>query len=149
MFTIDRMIPENDLDAILDIETESFTSPWTREMFMWEANNSDVSHVYVLRTEGIVVAFCSCWLIFDELHINNIAVRTAFRRRGFANALVDHVLFEAARLGALRATLEVRRSNAAALQLYEQNGFVVKGVRRNYYTKPDEDALVLWRRHTG
>lgn len=144
MFTIERMVPENDLDAILEIEAESFTNPWTREMFMWEAQNSDVSHVYVLRTEGIIVAFCSCWLVFDELHINNIAVRTAFRRRGIAKALVDYILREAGRLGALRATLEVRRSNVAALQLYEQSGFVLKGVRPNYYTKPDEDALVLW-----
>jgi len=83
--------------------------------------------------------------VLDELHINNIAVLPDVRRAGVATALLDHVLTYGAALGARRATLEVRRSNESARLLYERFGFTVAGVRRAYYTKPVEDALVLWR----
>jgi [ribosomal protein S18]-alanine N-acetyltransferase len=72
-------------------------------------------------------------------------VLPARRRTGVATALLVFVLGEGARLGARRATLEVRRSNAVARSLYERFGFAVAGVRRAYYTHPVEDALVLWR----
>ena len=81
----------------------------------------------------------------DELHINNLAVRPSLRRRGVASALLRHILAEGARRGAIRATLEVRRSNEAARVLYERFGFSVSAVRHDYYTHPVEDALVLWR----
>jgi ribosomal-protein-alanine N-acetyltransferase len=83
--------------------------------------------------------------VLDELHINNLAVVPAFRRAGVATALLERVLQEGAALGARRTTLEVRESNEAARLLYERFGFTVSGIRRGYYTKPVEDALVLWR----
>ena len=94
---------------------------------------------------GAIAAFCCVWVVLDELHINNVAVRPEFRRRGFARMLLEHVMDEATRRGATRATLEVRRSNVGALRLYERLGFSVAGVRPNYYTNPVEDALILWR----
>jgi ribosomal-protein-alanine N-acetyltransferase len=92
-----------------------------------------------------VVAYCAGWVIFDELHINNLAVQPAWRRRGVAGALLAFVLHDAAAEGASRATLEVRRSNEAARRLYERFGFGYAGVRKDYYREPVEDALVLWR----
>jgi ribosomal-protein-alanine N-acetyltransferase len=83
--------------------------------------------------------------VLDELHINNLAVLPAYRRAGIGLALLRHALDEGARMGARRATLEVRRSNEAARQLYERFGFSVVGVRHGYYSNPVEDALVLWR----
>jgi len=83
--------------------------------------------------------------VADELHINNLAVAEPYRRRGIGTALMGYVLKEGARMGAQRATLEVRRSNDAARQLYERLGFSAAGVRPAYYTNPVEDALVLWR----
>jgi len=91
------------------------------------------------------VGFCSFWLIADEVHINNLAVLPSERRAGIGSALLDRALLEGDRLGARRATLEVRRSNDAARHLYERFGFRVAGVRRAYYTDPIEDALILWR----
>jgi ribosomal-protein-alanine N-acetyltransferase len=135
-----------DLDAVMAIETASFTNPWSREMFTWELEHSDVARVWVLREEdGTVVAFCSCWLIFDELHIHTLAVQPARRRQGHARVLIDQVLREAVRQGARSATLEVRESNEPARRLYEQAGFAVRGRRPGYYEKPSEDALILWR----
>lgn len=146
MITIESLSSLNDLDAVLGIETESFTSPWTREMYLAELQNVGVSFCYLARDEqGIVVGFCSFWRVVDELHVNNLAVLPAYRRRGIGTSLLLSVLGEGARLGARRATLEVRRSNEAARRLYERLGFSTAGVRRAYYTNPIEDALVLWR----
>jgi ribosomal-protein-alanine N-acetyltransferase len=85
-------------------------------------------------------------MVFDELHINSLAVDTARRRHGLARALLIHVLDEAVRAGATAATLEVRSSNTAARALYEGLGFKVEGIRRDYYQDPREDAVILWKR---
>lgn len=135
-----------DLDAIAALEAESFTNPWTREMLAREIAQSDVTRLYVMRLpDRRLVAFCTCWLIYDELHINTMAVSLGWRRRGLARRLLEYVLHDAAIAGARRATLEVRRSNEAALKLYEHLGFSVCAVRPRYYTQPEEDALILWR----
>jgi ribosomal-protein-alanine N-acetyltransferase len=115
-------------------------------MYLAELNNQGVSYCYLAKQPGgRVVGFCSFWRVLDELHINNLAVLPEERRAGVATKLLDHVLKEGAALGARSATLEVRRSNDAARLLYERFGFSVAGVRRAYYSKPVEDALVLWR----
>jgi len=137
---------EADLDAVVALEAASFTNPWTRDSLVWELANSDVTRVYLLRGDaGQVAAFCTCWVIFDELHINTLAVAPEFRRRGYATALLQAVMREAETEGAVKATLEVRASNAAALALYERLGFRISARRPGYYTNPQEDALILWR----
>ena len=147
---VERLAGEDDLDAVAALEAASFTNPWTREMLAKELERADVTRVYVLRLPGTrVAAFCACWLVHDELHINTIAVQAGLRRRGLAARLMEYVLRDAAREGARRATLEVRRSNAAALALYERLGFLVTAVRPRYYSHPDEDALILWRENLG
>lgn len=146
MWTIDALATPDDLDAVLAIEHASFTNPWTREMYLAELDNRDVSFCFLVRDEaGTAVGFCSFWRVLDELHINNVAVLPDQRGRGAGTALLEYALARGRELGARRATLEVRRSNEAARRLYERLGFGVAGVRRGYYTKPDEDALVLWK----
>ncbi len=143
-WTVRTMEPA-DLDEVLAIEEASFTNPWTREMFAAELQNAGVSYLYVLQAETAgLVAFCTTWLVVDELHVNNIAVRPDSRGLGMGRALLEFVFRLAFGLGARRATLEVRRSNAVALKLYERMGFRVAGVRPNYYVSPVEDALILW-----
>lgn len=135
-----------DLETILEIELASFVNPWTREMYLAELENHGVSFCYVVRDSSQqVVGYCSFWRVLDELHINNLAVAPSQRGRGAGTTLLHEVLREGARLGARRATLEVRRSNEAARRLYERLGFSVAGVRQAYYTHPVEDALILWR----
>jgi len=145
-WTIEPLISRDEIDAVLAIEEASFTSPWTREMYLAEFDNHGVSYFYLARTpERDIAGFCSFWRILDELHINNLAVAPAHRREHAATALLTRVLEDGAKLGARRATLEVRRSNEPAQHLYERFGFSVAGVRRDYYSNPIEDALVLWR----
>jgi ribosomal-protein-alanine N-acetyltransferase len=135
-----------DIDDVLALEESAFTSPWTRDMYLRELDNAGVSYCYLARDEQRrAVGFCSFWRVVDELHINNLAVLPEFRRARIGSMLLDFVLKKGAELGARRATLEVRRSNESARLLYERFGFSVAGVRAAYYSKPVEDALVLWR----
>jgi len=145
-YWIEPLANETDLEGVLDVEAESFTNPWTRDMYSWELKNRSLCHILLVRTEECRVAgFCAFWLVFDEIHINNVAMRPGFRAQGIGTALLRRVLAEARQLGARRATLEVRASNEGARRLYERLGFYVAGVRRDYYTNPVEDALILWR----
>jgi ribosomal-protein-alanine N-acetyltransferase len=145
-WSIEPVTSPDQIDAVLAIEQASFTNPWTRVMYLAELENTGVSFCFTAKdAAGRVVGFCSFWRVLDELHINNLAVLPEVRRAGVATALLTYVLDYGAGLGARRATLEVRRSNEAARLLYERFGFTVAGVRHGYYTKPVEDALVLWR----
>jgi ribosomal-protein-alanine N-acetyltransferase len=142
---IERVFSGQDLDDVAALEAASFTNPWTREMLERELTTSAVARVYVLRTSGEVTAFCSCWIVCDELHINTLAVDPRCRRQGLATLLMRQLLNLAQAEGATRALLEVRRSNVPAIRLYESLGFAVADVRRGYYTHPEEDALILAR----
>ncbi len=144
-FTIEALAGDRDLEGVLEVEEESFANPWTRDMYAWELQNRAVCHIYVVRTaEHTVGGFCAFWLVFDEIHINNVALRPELRGQGLGTALMRYVFDAARRLGARRATLEVRASNVRALRLYERLGFSISGTRRRYYTNPVEDALILW-----
>jgi len=146
LFRIEPLDGDADLDGVLQVEAESFTNPWTRAMYAWELQNRNVCHIYVARTPGCRVAgFCAFWLVFDEIHINNVAVLPQFRGEGMGSAILRHVLTAAKTLGANRATLEVRASNDGARRVYERLGFHVAGRRPNYYSSPVEDALILWK----
>ena len=104
-----------------------------------------VTRIFLVRTGEHVAGYCATWFLPGELHINNLAIRPACRRQRLASVLLASVLEAARAAGCQRATLEVRRSNHAARQLYEGLGFRLAGVRHDYYTDPVEDALILWR----
>ncbi len=145
-WTVDRLRSETEIDEVLAIERASFTNPWTRQMYLAELENPEISWCYIARLpDGRSIGFCSFWLVLDTLHINNLAVLPEFRRAGVATALLTRVLDEGAARGVRQATLEVRRSNEAAQALYARLGFTVASVRRQYYNHPVEDALVLRR----
>jgi ribosomal-protein-alanine N-acetyltransferase len=144
--TIEPLGGDDDLTGVLEVEAASFTNPWTREMYEWELQNRAVCHIYVVRAdEHRVAGFCAFWLVVDEVHINNVAIRPELRGRGYGTALLQRVFAEGRRLGARRATLEVRVSNLDAQRLYSRLGFTAAGVRRGYYSNPVEDAVILWR----
>ena len=142
--TVERLVAPvrlADRAAVLALEEESFANPWTADTFE-KMLMSPVSQVYVARLgDRTLAAFCACWVIDDEMHINTVAVDVRHRRRGIA----EHLLRETLRQSGVRtATLEVRHSNDAALGLYRKLGFEVRAVRKEYYQNPVEDGLILW-----
>jgi len=146
--TISLAAGSEDVSAVEALQRRAFTNAWGAEAIRWELENTDVARLYVARApNGSLVGYCACWMIFDELHINSLAVEDAWRRRGVARQILRRVLENAVAAGARSATLEVRSSNMAARTLYEGLGFKVEGLRRDYYQSPREDALILWHRH--
>ena len=144
--SIARALP-SDIADVESLQRSTFTNPWGAAAIRWELDNTDVARLYVMRApQGGLAGYCACWIVFDELHINSLAIDPALRRRGLARTLLLHVLAEARAAGATSSTLEVRASNVAARQLYEGLGFTVEAVRRDYYQQPREDALILWKR---
>ena len=137
---------DSDLDAILEIDRMSFPHPWTREMYQEELRNPERSFLAVCRRDSCPVAgYVSFWLVVDEIHINNVAVRPEFRSQGLGGRLVEFALRIGAGRGASVALLEVRRANRVARRLYERLGFAQISVRARYYSNPVDDALVLQR----
>lgn len=143
---ISRAGADDDLSEISTLQAKTFTNPWSAESLRWELANTDVARLYVMRSDGAVVGYCACWVIFDELHINSLAIDPDRRRQGLASRLLRAVQRDAVAAGATKATLEVRRSNKPAIELYERLGYAVEGIRKDYYEQPREDALILWCR---
>jgi [ribosomal protein S18]-alanine N-acetyltransferase len=143
---VERLTDPAEAGAVAALEAAAFHRPPAPEAIARDLEQSPFARVYVLRLpDGPVAGFCTCWLLFDELHIQNMAIAPATRRQGAAMALMRHVLAEAEAGGAARATLEVRAANLPARQLYEKLGFHVAATRRDYYENPPDDGLILWR----
>ena len=144
--TIDLM-QKADLQEILAIEKESFTSPWTTGMFMDELENK-LAQCLVIRINyagnSVVGAYIVFRLIADEAHLHNLAVKKEYKRQGLAQSLMDVMKNIALQVGIRARTLEVRESNKEAISLYLKCGFVVKGRRPLYYSDTHEDALIMW-----
>lgn len=146
---IERLSAPADLDGVLALEEASFNNPTSREWYEGELKRPDVCYIYVLRTPGHpVAAFCAFWLVVEQAHINNLAVMPELRGQGLGTQLLGAIIAEAAHLGASELTLEVRASNTPALRLYAKAGFDRTGLRKNYYSNPVEDALILSRSST-
>jgi ribosomal-protein-alanine N-acetyltransferase len=141
-----RALRAADLEQVCAIERASFGTPWSRALFEEELGRPDLCHWLVLEDPaGAVAAYGGFWLAVDEAHFTNIAVRDNSRGQGLGRRLLKGLLDKARGLGCVRATLEVRPSNAAALGLYEGEGFSVAAMRPRYYTDDGEDALILWK----
>jgi len=134
-----------DLPAVQEIESLSFSNPWSDSTFRGEIQNKGISFpmIIVRPQDGRVVGYIMYWQIGDEVQINNVAVHPDFRGKGIGEAAMRLVLKEVREKGATFATLEVRVSNATAVRLYEKMGFKILGTRKGYYTNPIEDAYVM------
>jgi ribosomal-protein-alanine N-acetyltransferase len=139
-----RSMRLDDIPVICEIEQESFATPWTEGAFFNELTNNQFARYMVMECEGQVIGYGGMWLIMEEAHVTNVAVRAAFRGKKLGERLMRELQMTASFFGAERMTLEVRPSNIIAQRLYEKLGFHSVGVRRGYYTDNREDALVMW-----
>ena len=140
-----RNMIEADLDEVFNIEVETFSLPWTREDF-FNALRDDNNQYYVSEIEGNIAGYCGYWGVVGEGYITNVAVKSEYRRRQVGKAMLSHMLLEGETRGITSFTLEVRQSNEPAIRLYEQLGFENEGIRKDFYSKPDEDAFIMWLR---
>lgn len=130
------------LDALVDLEQQCFSVPWTRGQL--EAELPDEHHEFLVAESGDrVLGYIGMMFVLDEGYISNVAVAPEFRRQGLASALIRALIDSAAELSLSFVTLEVRESNAPAIALYEGFGFRPVGRRKNYYDAPKEDAILM------
>ena len=134
------------LDEVSAIELESYEHPWARSAFESELGKNPVSWSRVAltrETPARVAGYCVAWIVFEHIHIQNVAVHPEHRRQGLGRLLLLRALEAGRAQGAAAALLEVRRSNKTAQKLYRELGFVAAGTRRDYYSLPREDALIF------
>ena len=138
MIEIVRM-NESHVSAVAELEKQNFSEPWPDIAVRGELTNKLAMWLVALEN-GEVVGYVGSQTVLQEADMMNIAVADTHRRRGIAKMLVEELIRQ---LDAYQLTLEVRASNAPAIALYEALGFVQVGLRKNYYRKPKEDALIL------
>lgn len=134
-----------DVPFISRLEEETFSMPWSAASFLQMIEKEDTAY-YVAEEDGRLLGGCGLLMIAGEGNITNVVVAPDARRRGVATGLLAYLLAEGDRAGLTAYTLEVRVSNAAAIGLYEKLGFVSEGIRPNFYEKPTEDAMIMWKR---
>lgn len=140
-----RQLQEDDLDAVCRLEEKTFSMPWQRKDFEGMIEQDHL--LYLVAVFGnIIVGGCGLREIVGEGEITNVAVDEAYRNRGVGKKMLDRLLEYGTEMGITAFTLEVRQGNAAAVHLYEKLGFVSEGIRKNFYEKPREDALIMWKR---
>ncbi len=142
---IRRMTPE-DAAAAAALERECFSEPWSENAYLGTLADENALYLAAEREDGTLAGICGVLNILGEGDISNVAVAQPFRRRKIAERMLEELLRQGRENGITAFTLEVRASNEAAVRLYEKFGFVQEGRRRNFYKKPVEDALILWKR---
>lgn len=145
-FTIRRMKQE-DLAQVEAIEKKLFSIPWSRVGFLGSLAQDNT--IYLVAEEadtGQIAGYCGLYQMLDEADITNVAIDLPFQRKHLAQALIEELLKQGADMGVSAFTLEVRKSNHAAIALYEKKGFQAVGVRTGFYQKPPEDAVIMWKR---
>lgn len=138
-----RLMEKTDITAVCQIDEHTFADYWSPVAWSEELEN-DLSIYVVIMVGEQVVGFAGCWLVAGEAQITKVAMSEEYKRQGMGNVLLRNLLKIIWEAGTEAVTLEVRKSNEPARQLYLQNGFKETGVRTNYYLNNNEDALILW-----
>lgn len=141
--TIEPMRLE-DIGRVLEIDRMSFPTPWPRDAYLRELRENRLACYFVAREMHSTVGYAGMWVFLDEAHVTTIAVDPRYRRRRIGERLLVTLIDESFKRGACRITLEVRKSNVGAQNLYRKYGFKDIGIRKGYYSDNREDAIVMW-----
>lgn len=137
-----RSMTFGDIDEVMVIEKENFSVPWDENGFLTYLLREG-SIFLVAEEECRIVGYCGLITAADEGDITNVSVSGHTRGRGIGDALVNRLQKEAKEIGIKKIFLEVRESNEAAIGLYKKNGFAQVGIRKKYYSQPEEDAILM------
>jgi len=140
-----RLMSQEDVPQVTEIDREAFPTLWPPANYQRELKNGLAHYIVACDAEAgqYIIGFAGLWMLVDEAHITNIAVREKHRRQGIGETLLIAIVELAIELGANLITLEVRASNSEAQKLYAKYGFVRVGLRRGYYTDNREDAVLM------
>jgi len=140
-----RELRNEDIEELARIESEAFSMPWSKADFV-----ALLSHAYCLYlvalVDGRVAGCCGYTDSLGEATIDNVVVAGEYRNQGIAQAMLQELIVRGESAGVEAFTLEVRVSNAVAIHLYEKIGFKSEGIRPDFYEKPRENAMIMWRR---
>lgn len=137
----------DDIANVVEVERSSFDIPWSKESFENELKNKLAMYL-VAKVEEKAVGYVGVWKIFDEGHITNVAVHPDYRGQGIGKALISELLYLCRKEDINSLTLEVRKSNIVAQNLYKSFGFIEEGIRKGYYSDNNEDAIIMWYKDT-
>ena len=140
-----RKMEEQDLAEVAKLEEENFSMPWSVDSFRELVSHPDALYLVAIDRDR-VCGTCGVRNISGEGEVTNVVIREEYRGSGLGQKLLTELLRQGAEMGIEAFTLEVRKSNAIAIHVYEKLGFVSEGIRPHFYEKPDEDAVIMWRR---
>ena len=132
-----------DLRRVTELEKLLFSNPWPRSAFEYELSGNPFSTLYVLEEDGQIIGYVDLWILYDRAEIATIGVCKEYRRRGYAQQMMDRIIADAQEAGCENLSLEVRVSNDAAVSFYKKNGFITVNTRKNYYEDNGEDAWLM------
>ena len=130
------------LPRVMEIENRCFSQPWSKEDFLRLLDKPD-SVCLVALAEGRVIGYSCCWIMIESAELGNLAVDPDYQCRSVGSKLLKETIKVYRRRKVAAIFLEVRTSNRKAIELYEFFGFSKIGLRREYYTQPVEDALIM------
>lgn len=141
-----RSMVEKDIDAIVSLEKQIFTSAWTKDHFRYELTENPFSNNLVLEKEDTIIGYIGFWLLGDQTQITTLGICPTEQGRGYAKVLMDACIRATQEQGYTMITLEVRVSNVVAINLYQRYGFEIVTTRKNYYQDTNEDAYLMLKR---
>ena len=139
-----RQMTSEDIPFVADMEKKIFSMPWSENAFRQALESTNTIYL-VAEYENIVVGYCGMYYVMNEADITNVAVDSNYRKNGIAIAMLKEIIAGAKKKGIENVTLEVRESNVPAIKLYEKLGFKESGIRKNFYEKPVENAIIMWK----
>ncbi|MCM2677015.1 ribosomal protein S18-alanine N-acetyltransferase [Alkalicoccobacillus plakortidis] len=139
-----RLMTIQDVEQVMEVETDAFASPWTKEIFENELKVNHYANYIVYELEDKIIGYCGFWLIAGDAQITNIAIHSSHRGEKRGEELLEAAITLIKGMDGKRVSLEVRESNVVAQGLYRKFGMEKGGIRKNYYQDNAEDAWVMW-----
>ncbi len=138
-----------DIDEVVALEQELFTSPWNKDDFIYEIEKNAFSTILILQEDDQIAGYLGMWNLGDQSQITTLGVKKQYQGRGFAKALMNKCIEITKYLGYDNISLEVRVSNQKAIKLYQQFGFQTVAIRKDYYQDNHEDAYLMIKEMEG
>lgn len=144
-----REMKVTDVERVVELEYQLFTSAWSRNDFLYELLENHFSHNFVLEEDNKIIGYIGVWMMYEQSQITTIGIDPHHQRKGYGELLMKEAIAFASQLDCEVMSLEVRQSNQKAIALYQKLGFEKQAIRKNYYQDNHEDAYLMVKRLEG